>query len=65
MASTQISTTEQQVVETTVEEKPAAEEARRGFWEALRWRTQIIFWNYMGLQAQMGLYGSDDESGDP
>ena len=65
MATTQLSTTEQQVAETSAEENPAAEEAGKGFWGALRWRFQIIFWNYMGLQAQVGLYGSSDEFGDP
>ena len=64
MATTQLSTTEEQVVETSVVEKPAAEEGRRGFWGALRWRAQIILWNYMGHQAQVGLYGTD-EFGDP
>lgn len=69
MASTQLSTTqsaiEEQAAETPAEEKPAVEGAGRGFWGALRWRTQNILWNYMGLQAQLGLYGSSDEFGDP
>ena len=69
MASTQLSTAqsviEEHVVGNPVEEKPAAEMVGRGFWGTLRWRTQNIFWNYMGLQAQMGLYGSADEFGDP
>ena len=68
MASTQLSTTQsaikEHVVGNQVEEKPAVE-VTRGFWGTLRWRTQNIFWNYMGLQAQMGLYGSTDEYGDP
>ena len=37
----------------------------RGLWGTLRWRAQNIFWNYMGLQAQLGLYGSPEQSGDP
>lgn len=69
MASTQLSTTqsavEERVVGNPVEDKPAVEAAGRGFWGGLRWRGQNIFWNYMGLQAQMGLYGSADEYGDP
>ena len=65
MASTQLSTTQEQVVETSAEERPVAEEARRGLWGALRWRAQNILWNYMYLQGQAGLYGSSDEFGDP
>ena len=65
MASTQLSTTEEQVVETPVEWKSAAEETRRGFWRALRWRSQIILLNYMHLQGLVGLYGNSDEFGDP
>ena len=69
MASTQLLTThsviEEHVAETSVEEKPAVEEAGRGFWGTFRWRGKNVFWNYMGLQAQLGLYGSSDEFGDP
>ena len=68
MSSTHLFTTrpstEEQVLETSVEAKPAVGEARRGFWGALHWRMQNTFWNYMGLQAQVGLYGSTDEYGD-
>ena len=72
MASTQLSTTasEEQVIEapiisTPVEEKPAVEEAGGGFWGTLRWRSQMVFGNYMGLLGQVGLYGSTDGYEDP
>jgi hypothetical protein len=68
MASTQLvatpSTTEEQVAEPSIEEKSVAKEARRGLWGALRWRAQNVFWNYMGLQAQLGIYGGPDDTGE-
>ena len=64
MASTKLSTIEEAIAAGSGAEKPAAQ-VTRGFWGALRWRAQNIFWNYMGLQAQMGLYGTADEYGDP
>ena len=36
-----------------------------GLRRALSTRIQNIFWNYMGLQAQMGLYGTTDQFDDP
>ena len=64
MASTQVSITDEQVAEAPAEAKPAAEQARRGLWGAFRWRAHIVLANYMGLQAQVGLFGTD-EFGDP
>jgi hypothetical protein len=52
------------VAEAPVEENPVARQPGRGFWGALRWRTQNIFWNYMAQQAQLGLYPTSDEYGD-
>jgi len=63
MASTQLSTIDEAIAAGSATEKPSAQ-VTRGFWGTLRWRAQNIFWNYMGLQAQMGLYGSTDEYGD-
>ena len=69
MAATQLSTThsamEEHVVETSVEEKPVADEAGRGFWGTLHWRVQNIYWNYMGQLAQEGLIGSGSDFDDP
>ena len=53
------------VAEAPAEKDPAAEQLAQGFWAALRWRAHKIFLNYMGLQAQMGLYPTSDEYGDP
>ena len=69
MASSNLSPThpamKPNVAEASAEDIPVAEQLGRGFWEALRWRAQNIFWNYMGQQAQLGLYPTSDEYGDP
>ena len=69
MASTQLSTThpaiEEYVAEASGDEKPAVEEAGRGFWGTFRWRIQNIYWNYMGLLAQEGLIGGSSDFDDP
>ena len=57
--------TEDQVLDTSVSSVPTDEVMEVGLWGALSTRIQNIFWNYMGLQAQMGLYGTTDQFDDP
>ncbi|MQF48334.1 hypothetical protein FIM08_00290 [SAR202 cluster bacterium AC-647-N09_OGT_505m] len=64
MATTQLSITEEQTAGIPTQETSAAEDVRRGFWGTLRWRAQVVLWNYMCLQGQLGLYGSSDDFGD-